>query len=172
MTRNLICWSASTVARHRCKTLLHFTNLQQYAIRHRRIDVAMCNNVATPVCVLQTLYHIKGAAHTCSRQSINKIKIKKMQKNENISLGKYLEMLVRKYPEETLALIKYNLEVEKINDKKILKNKIKCKICDNYGERIKCNKCDTNHPLCNNCFTKITKMHDFYFKKIKKDINR
>lgn len=88
-----------------------------------------------------------------------------MQKKTELSLGKYLEILTKKYPEETLASIEYNLRAEKIYAEKIYKNKVKCKVCDNYGERIKCNKCGTNHLLCNKCFVKISSIHDFYFKK-------
>ena len=86
-----------------------------------------------------------------------------MQKKEEISLYFLLSLTAKKYPKETRAIIEYNLNAEVINDKKIFKNKIKCKICDNYGERIKCYKCDNNHLLCINCFVNIAKMHDFYF---------
>ena len=89
-----------------------------------------------------------------------------MQNKTELSLGKYLEILSKKYPEETLATIEYNLDAEKRYAEKIYKNNVKCKICDNYGERIKCNKCETNHLLCNSCFVKISSMHDFYFKKM------
>lgn len=93
-----------------------------------------------------------------------------MKKNIELSLTKSLEILAKKYPEETGACIEHNLRVEKINAEKIYKNKIKCKICDNYGDRVSCNICNTNHPLCNNCFIKIASTHDFYFKRNKRAI--
>lgn len=88
-----------------------------------------------------------------------------MQKKTELSFSKYLEILSKKYPEETLATIEYNLRAENAYHERIYKNRVKCKVCDNYGERIKCNKCETNHLLCNNCFVKISNIHDFYFKK-------